>query len=288
MRKYKEKYTKDILEEAVNKSFSYAGVLRNLNIVQAGGSQTHIKRRVNYFNINTDHFNSENWMRGKKSVNRKTAEDILVNIKFGNNRVSSKLLTRALIETGRPYECEGSECFVNKDWLGKKITLHVDHVDGNYTHNTQDNLRFLCPNCHSQTDNFGSKNKLWAKHLSIKEVKERQKKDYKIWVDDNNLTKEELQQLINKNGLKLIGKQFKCSESKIIRICKYFNIVLPNSQDRALNTRKAERPSLEQLIEDYKTLSMVKIGKKYGVSDNAIRKWFKAYDYDYKMTYNNI
>ena len=46
-----------------------------------------------------------------------------------------------------------------KEWMGKPITLQIHHKDGNHTNNTKENIDFLCPNCHSQTDNYGAKNK---------------------------------------------------------------------------------------------------------------------------------
>lgn len=45
-----------------------------------------------------------------------------------------------------------------------------------------------------------------------------------------------------------------------------------------LKSRKVARPTYEQLLEDKQTLNMVQIGKKYGVSDNSIRKWLKYYE----------
>jgi uncharacterized protein YjcR len=45
-----------------------------------------------------------------------------------------------------------------------------------------------------------------------------------------------------------------------------------------INSRKVERPSYEQLITDKQSMTMVDIGKKYGVSDNAVRKWIKKYE----------
>jgi endogenous inhibitor of DNA gyrase (YacG/DUF329 family) len=56
----------------------------------------------------------------------------------------------------RGYNC--SICGIS-DYNGKPIRLECDHMDGNYTNNHIDNLRFLCPNCHSQTDTYKNKNK---------------------------------------------------------------------------------------------------------------------------------
>lgn len=48
-------------------------------------------------------------------------------------------------------------CNTTALWQGKSLTLHVDHVDGNCDNNMPYNLRLLCPNCHSQTETYGSK-----------------------------------------------------------------------------------------------------------------------------------
>jgi hypothetical protein len=53
------------------------------------------------------------------------------------------------------YKCSSCDIF---EWNGKPLTLHVEHKDGNHENNNPSNLCFLCPNCHSQTDTFGSKN----------------------------------------------------------------------------------------------------------------------------------
>lgn len=54
------------------------------------------------------------------------------------------------------YKC--SICSIN-EWNNKFLMLEIDHIDGNSSNNTSGNLRLICPNCHSQTENFKAKNK---------------------------------------------------------------------------------------------------------------------------------
>jgi len=61
---------------------------------------------------------------------------------------------RHLTET-RGYQCE---CCKISSWNSRHLVLEVDHIDGDYTNNEEDNLRFLCPNCHSQTPTYKAKN----------------------------------------------------------------------------------------------------------------------------------
>lgn len=44
-------------------------------------------------------------------------------------------------------------------WNGQPLSLELDHIDGDLDHNTRDNLRVVCPHCHTQTAHYGSKNK---------------------------------------------------------------------------------------------------------------------------------
>lgn len=61
-----------------------------------------------------------------------------------------------LVDTGyKEYKCEC--CGIN-EWNGKRITLQLHHKNGNHKDNSLENLEILCPNCHTQTDNYGSKN----------------------------------------------------------------------------------------------------------------------------------
>jgi predicted RNA-binding Zn-ribbon protein involved in translation (DUF1610 family) len=55
-----------------------------------------------------------------------------------------------------PYKC--NECGIS-GWNNKKLALHLDHINGKNGDHRLENLRFLCPNCHSQTDTYTGKNK---------------------------------------------------------------------------------------------------------------------------------
>ena len=148
------KYTEGMLRDAVTHSTSVAGVLRYLGLNQAGGTHTHISRMIKKFEIDTSRFvRHQNGSSGR----RRKAGDILVRIPYGSKRTSPSQLRRALAEIGGPYRC--AICLNPGRWRGRPLRLEVDHIDGDYHNNLAENLRFLCPNCHTQTDNFSGRSR---------------------------------------------------------------------------------------------------------------------------------
>jgi 5-methylcytosine-specific restriction endonuclease McrA len=73
-----------------------------------------------------------------------------------SNNGFNKIVTDKLIEE-KIWIKECTECGLGNIWNNKTIILQVDHIDGNRRNNLITNLRLLCPNCHSQTDTWGSK-----------------------------------------------------------------------------------------------------------------------------------
>jgi hypothetical protein len=150
------KYSDELLERAVRESASIAGVLRVLGITWSGGAHAHISRRIKRLGVDTSHFTGAAHMRGKPALRRLASAEVLVVRPAGSRRTQPYLLRRALVEAGIPYEC--SQCGVGGTWQGKPLILHVDHVNGDCLDSRVENLRFLCPNCHTQTATWAGRN----------------------------------------------------------------------------------------------------------------------------------
>lgn len=74
-----------------------------------------------------------------------------------NSTYKTKELKKRLVqESLLDYVC--AECGLDPEWNGKKLVLALDHINGTNNDNRLSNLRFLCPNCHSQTDTFAGRN----------------------------------------------------------------------------------------------------------------------------------
>ncbi|GLF93502.1 HNH endonuclease signature motif containing protein [Streptomyces yaizuensis] len=148
------RWTREVLESAVAESTSVCEVLRRLGIEVVGGQHTHISRRIRAYGIDTAHFTAARRTEGPTHERRRLSADEILIVDGSDHprRRSSHLLRRALLERGAREVC--ALCGTPPEWQGRPLPLEIDHIDGDWRDNRQENLRFLCPNCHSTTDTY--------------------------------------------------------------------------------------------------------------------------------------
>lgn len=146
-RKQRKITTDEELIEIVRKSKSIYDVLRFIGCKVAGGSHSHYSNRIKKLGVDTSHFTGKGWAKGKPSNKKLNSSSILI-LRQDGRRQKSHLLVRAMIEEGIEHKC--NKCGIPPMWMGNTLTLDVDHINENWLDDRLENLRFLCPNCHSQ------------------------------------------------------------------------------------------------------------------------------------------
>ena len=155
---------------------------------------------------------------------------------------SSRLKSRLIKEHYKECKCE--RCGL-VEWQGAQIPLELHHNDGNRFNNNLSNLTLLCPNCHALTDNYRGKNTKAHKENFNKKKKPIKIKKMNYCVDCHR-------------SISLTATRCKSCSGK-----------------EREKEKIEKRPSREELKELIRTMPFLQIGKKFGVSDNAIRKWCK-------------
>lgn len=142
---------KEVLDEIVRTSFSYAECLRKLNMRPGGGNYKTIQLYIAKYNLDISHFTGAAWNQGERY--RKIFQGRPLEVYLNNEQqIQSSKLKDKLFKAGlKENICE--ICHIDS-WNGKEIMCELHHIDGNRNNNNLDNLMILCPNCHSQTNTF--------------------------------------------------------------------------------------------------------------------------------------
>lgn len=239
------RYTEQQVRDAVANSPSLTAALRCLGLRPAGGNHQTLRKLIKEYGISTEHFQPIWTLRGPGPRRAIPLEQVLVE----NSQYNRCKLKERLYEVGlRRRQCE--LCGQGERWRGEAMSLILDHINGVATDNRIDNLRIVCPNCAATLPTHcGRKNRLLREERSC------------LYCGRKFMVK--------------YATHRYCSQS-----CGIHN---KGPRDPRPERRKVERPSYEQLMSDVASMSFVAIGRKYGVSDNAVRKWIRWYEYQREM-----
>lgn len=236
MQKKIDTFTDEQIYEFIEKSKSFRQLILKLGFSSNGsGDYVYVKtqldkRDINYQRLLKIRTNSNTVLKvdekGRILQKYSNEEVFIVNSKLDRGSIKKRILDQKLIL----YVCQG--CGLGDEWNGKKISLQLEHKNGVNNDNRLENLCFLCPNCHSQTDTFSSK----------------------------------------RNKIKYFCE---CGATKCKKSTKCLKCA-----NKLKKTK--QKPDINTLISQISLMGYVKVGKKYGVSDNAIRKWVKSCGVDPK------
>lgn len=243
------RYGESEARAAVRESRSYSEALRKLGVRPVGGNHRLFKEWVKRWGIPTDHFDSGASARRQPPKTAKPLNEVLVpNSSYSRNKLKQRLYLEGLKER----RCE--MCGQDENWRGRTMSLILDHVNGVPDDNRIENLRIVCPNCAATLDTHcGRKNR--------REPEVRQ--------------------------CRHCGREFQAK----YRTHRYCSPSCGHRWDRAhirgkpvLACRRVTRPPYEQLLAEIEATSYCAVGRKYGVSDNAVRKWVRFYERERERT----
>jgi hypothetical protein len=130
----------------------------NLAFCTKNSKLTIPKKKMDLFGIDYSHFKGQKWAKDIPSKNAFSKKEFFEKVLIinGSGWKSHQIKLKLYYFNLKKEKCE--ICGI-KNWKNKKLSFHLDHMNGNHNDNRLENLRILCPNCHSQTDTFGIKNR---------------------------------------------------------------------------------------------------------------------------------
>lgn len=212
-------------EKLVKENTSYNQIIRNLNLSPCGAANKAVKKRISDLKCSTKHF--------KLQIISGTIPEMPLEKQLIENSISCRSSLKKKLFKHNLLKEECSKCFQGPLWNNEKLALQLDHINGIHNDNRLENLRILCPNCHSQTNTFSGKNN---KKEHVCEICSSPTKGYgknckkcssKSQKKKLLISKEELQNLIWVVPASQIAKKYKVSDKLIEKKCKEFGLSKP-------------------------------------------------------------
>lgn len=220
-------WSKEIIQQAIQESDSYSETLRRLNIPLQGNNTSTLKRKIREYGLDISHFTfSKQYQTGLNNFRYKQAQWYSETGKF----IKASMLKLKLIKEGiKENKCE--ICGLSQ-WRGKPLTCQLHHINGNNKDNRLENLQMLCPNCHSQTENYCGK-AVHKKEFFCEECGQEIARGSKLCIKCNakkhrktiRPSKEELLNLyITLKSFSGIGRKYQVSDKTVSKWFKSYNL----------------------------------------------------------------
>ena len=149
-------WTDEQLLDAIARSTNFTDVIRALGLRPAGGNHLTMKRHARRLGADLSHFSGERRVRGLLAHGREKVLPFDVVFRE-NSSVCSKVVRHHVKRYGIVTPCACALCGNPGVHNGTPLTLQLDHANGVYNDNRVENLRWLCPNCHSQTETYAGR-----------------------------------------------------------------------------------------------------------------------------------
>lgn len=157
------KLCRDEFQELVNTCNTRVEVLQKLGLNGYSGNHTTLNKRIKEDNINIEHILEYRKTIIYKAIFASTIPLDKILVEHSTYRKGGDIKKR-LIKSGLLID-KCNECGQLPMWNSKPLVLHLDHINGVHDDNRVENLRVLCPHCHSQTETFSGRNASTRKNI---------------------------------------------------------------------------------------------------------------------------